>query len=36
LHALCWIHGNRAIDKIIPFTDQAKKDLDTVTQVRQP
>ncbi|MEA1949299.1 MAG: transposase [Thermodesulfobacteriota bacterium] len=30
LHALCWIHANRAIDKIIPFTDQAKKDLDTV------
>jgi hypothetical protein len=30
LHALCWIHANRAIDKIIPFTDQAQKDLDTV------
>jgi hypothetical protein len=30
LHALCWLHANRAIDKIIPFTDQAKKDLDTV------
>jgi hypothetical protein len=30
LHALCWVHANRAIDKIIPFTDQAKKDLDTV------
>jgi len=30
LHALCWIHANRAIDKIIPFTDQAKKDLNTV------
>ena len=30
LHALCWIHANRAIDKIIPFTDAAKKDLDTV------
>ena len=30
LHALCWIHANRAIDKIIPFTDQAKKDLDAV------
>ncbi len=30
LHALCWIHANRAIDKVIPFTDQAKKDLDTV------
>ena len=30
LHALCWIHANRAIDKVIAFTDQAKKDLDTV------
>ncbi len=30
LHALCWIHANRAIDKIIPFTDQAEKDLETV------
>ena len=30
LHALCWIHANRAIDKIIPYTDHAKKDLDTV------
>ena len=30
LHALCWIHANRAIDKIIPFTDQAEKDLDSV------
>jgi len=30
LHALCWIHANRAIDKIIPFTEQAKKDLESV------
>jgi len=30
LHALCWIHANRSIDKIIPFTDQAEKDLDTI------
>ena len=30
LHSLCWIHANRAIDKIIPFTDQAKKDLESV------
>jgi len=30
LHALCWIHANRAIDKIIPFTDQAEIDLDKV------
>ena len=26
-HALCWIHANRAIDKVIAFTDQAKHDL---------
>jgi hypothetical protein len=30
LHALCWIHANRAIDKIMAFTDQVKRDLDTV------
>lgn len=30
LHALCWIHANRTIDKIIPYTDQAEKDLDRV------
>ena len=30
LHALCWIHANRAIDKMIPFTDQAEKDLNAV------
>ena len=27
LHALCWIHANRAIDKVIPFTDRARQDL---------
>jgi len=30
LHALCWIHAERAINKIIPFTDQAKKDLSDI------
>jgi hypothetical protein len=30
LHALCWIHANRAIDKIVPYTDQAAKDLGIV------
>jgi hypothetical protein len=29
-HALCWIHAERLIAKIIPFTDEQKKDLDTV------
>jgi hypothetical protein len=30
LHGLCWIHANRAIDKIVPYTDQARIDLDSV------
>jgi hypothetical protein len=30
LHALCWIHANRAIDKIIPLTDRAKENLSAV------
>ena len=30
MHALCWIHANRAIDKIIAFTDQAREDLNSV------
>ena len=30
LHALCWIHAERTIARIIPFTDEAKKDLETV------
>jgi hypothetical protein len=30
LHALCWIHAERTINKVIPFTDQAQKDLDKV------
>jgi hypothetical protein len=30
LHALCWIHSNYAIDKIIPFSDPARTDLDRV------
>jgi hypothetical protein len=29
-HALCWIHAERTIDKIVPFTDQAKDDLKRV------
>ena len=31
LHALCWVHAERLIAKIIPFTDEQKQDLDTVT-----
>jgi hypothetical protein len=30
VHALCWIHAERLIAKIIPLTDEQKKDLDTV------
>ena len=29
-HALCWIHAERTIDKIIPFTDKIKADIDNV------
>ena len=30
LHALCWVHAERLIAKIIPYTDQATEDLETV------
>jgi hypothetical protein len=30
VHALCWIHAERLISKIIPFTEEQKEDLDTV------
>jgi hypothetical protein len=30
VHALCWVHAERLIAKIIPFTDEQKQDLDTV------
>lgn len=30
LHSLCWIHAYRAIDKIVPLSDQATKDLEKV------
>jgi hypothetical protein len=30
VHALCWVHAERLIAKIIPLTDDQKKDLDTV------
>jgi hypothetical protein len=30
LHALCWVHAERLLAKIIPFTDEQKQDLDTV------
>jgi hypothetical protein len=30
VHALCWVHAERLIAKIIPLTDEHKQDLDTV------
>jgi hypothetical protein len=30
VHGLCWVHAERLIGKIIPFTDDQKTDLDTV------
>lgn len=32
LHALCWIHAERTINKIIPLTPRAKEDLATVRE----
>ena len=30
LHALCWLHAERTLDKIIPLTPKGKEDLSTV------
>jgi hypothetical protein len=30
VHALCWIHAERLIGKIVPFTDEQEKDLEMV------
>jgi hypothetical protein len=29
-HALCWVHAERLISKVVPFSDQAKKDLTSI------
>lgn len=29
-HALCWVHTERLIEKIVPYTDQARDDLENV------
>lgn len=29
-HALCWVHSVRLIEKIVPYTDQARDDLENV------
>jgi hypothetical protein len=29
-HALCWVHAERLIDKIVPYTEQARDDLENV------
>jgi len=32
LHALCWIHAERSINKITPVSDKGKEDLDKVRE----
>jgi hypothetical protein len=32
LHALCWIHAERSINKITPVSEKGKEDLDTVRE----
>ena len=32
LHALCWIHAERSINKITPVSDKGKEDLDNVRE----
>ena len=32
IHALCWIHAERTIEKIIPYSDQAAADLDNIKE----
>ena len=31
-HALCWVHAERLIGKVVPFSDQARKDLEDVKE----
>ena len=31
-HGLCWIHAERTINKIIPFSDEAEKDLEVIKE----
>ena len=31
-HALCWVHAERLIGKVVPFSDQAEKDLESVKE----
>jgi len=31
-HALCWVHAERLIDKIVVFSDQSQKDLEDVKE----
>ena len=32
IHALCWIHAERTIQKIIPYSDEAAADLDNIKE----
>jgi hypothetical protein len=31
-HGLCWVHAERLISKVVPFSDQAEKDLEDVKE----
>ncbi len=31
-HGLCWVHAERLIGKIVPFSDQARRDLEDVKE----
>jgi hypothetical protein len=30
LHALCWVHAERSLDKIVAYTEQEQKDLEAI------
>lgn len=30
LHALCWVHAERALDKIVAYTEQEREDLEAI------
>lgn len=32
LHALCWVHAERALDKIVAHTEQEQKELETIQE----
>lgn len=30
LHGLCWVHAERSLDKIVPYTEEERKDLEAI------